>query len=47
MESVELERAFEPFDTSKGRKGTARDLTVCNQMIEGHPDHMTPERAQG
>jgi PAS domain S-box-containing protein len=47
MERAELERAFEPFYTSKGSQGTGLGLTICQQIVETHQGHVTLESTPG
>jgi PAS domain S-box-containing protein len=47
MESAEVERAFEPFYTSKGSQGTGLGLMVCKQIVEAHQGRMALESVSG
>jgi PAS domain S-box-containing protein len=47
MERADLERAFEPFYTTKGSQGTGLGLSICQQIVETHQGHITLESIAG
>jgi signal transduction histidine kinase len=47
METTDLERAFEPFYTTKGHNGTGLGLAICKQIIETHQGNMALESTPG
>jgi signal transduction histidine kinase len=47
METADLERAFEPFYTTKGTNGTGLGLAICKQIIETHRGNMVLESTPG
>jgi PAS domain S-box-containing protein len=47
METAALERAFEPFYTTKGHSGTGLGLAICKQIIETHRGNMVLESTPG